>query len=176
MYQLAQLNIARMLKPLDHPIMADFVNNLDRINAIAESSSAACGAQPTTSSSRPITQAAIPWPRNPSPTTPTRGARPESVSLILFFSRFSGQPAKPRMLHGARQCVQPFGVPSKSRQLLEYALRRGQTRIDATHIRKGVVGQDAAARFALAGARFELVSIKRRPAPPPPPEEIDTTD
>ncbi|MEM7312341.1 MAG: DUF3291 domain-containing protein [Planctomycetota bacterium] len=35
-YQLAQLNIARFMKPADHPDNADFVNNLDRVNAIAE--------------------------------------------------------------------------------------------------------------------------------------------
>lgn len=33
---IAQLNIARMLAPATSPIMADFVNNLDRINAIAD--------------------------------------------------------------------------------------------------------------------------------------------
>jgi hypothetical protein len=37
-YELAQLNIARMMQPLDSPGMADFVANLDRINALAESS------------------------------------------------------------------------------------------------------------------------------------------
>ncbi|TGG95067.1 DUF3291 domain-containing protein [Natronospirillum operosum] len=37
-YQLAQLNIARLLAPLDSPQLADFVANLDRINALAESS------------------------------------------------------------------------------------------------------------------------------------------
>src|SRR5262245_13485290 len=37
-YELAQLNIAVMKEPLDSPVMADFVANLDRINAIAESS------------------------------------------------------------------------------------------------------------------------------------------
>ena len=37
-YNLAQLNIARMLAPIDDPIMEDFVNNLDRINALAEKS------------------------------------------------------------------------------------------------------------------------------------------
>ena len=36
-YALAQLNIARMKAPLDSPAMADFVANLDRINALAES-------------------------------------------------------------------------------------------------------------------------------------------
>lgn len=36
-YHLAQLNIAKMKFPLDDPQMADFVNNLDRINGIAES-------------------------------------------------------------------------------------------------------------------------------------------
>ena len=36
-YQLAQLNIARFTKPAEHPDNADFVNNLDRVNAIAES-------------------------------------------------------------------------------------------------------------------------------------------
>jgi len=36
-YHLAQLNIARFIKPAEHPDNADFVNNLDRVNAIAES-------------------------------------------------------------------------------------------------------------------------------------------
>jgi diadenosine tetraphosphate (Ap4A) HIT family hydrolase len=35
-YELAQLNIAAQLHPLDAPEMADFVNNIDRINALAE--------------------------------------------------------------------------------------------------------------------------------------------
>jgi hypothetical protein len=35
-YALAQLNIAQMRTPLDAPEMADFVANLDRINALAE--------------------------------------------------------------------------------------------------------------------------------------------
>jgi hypothetical protein len=37
-YQLAQLNIALMTAPIDSPAMADFVANLDRINALAEHS------------------------------------------------------------------------------------------------------------------------------------------
>ena len=37
-WQLAQLNIARMVAPIDSPPMADFVANLPRINATAESS------------------------------------------------------------------------------------------------------------------------------------------
>lgn len=37
-HELAQLNIAIMRQPLDSPEMADFVNNLDRINALAEQS------------------------------------------------------------------------------------------------------------------------------------------
>ena len=37
-FQLAQVNIARMLAPMDSPIMADFVANLDPINALAEKS------------------------------------------------------------------------------------------------------------------------------------------
>jgi hypothetical protein len=37
-YHLAQLNIAVLKAPLDSPILADFVANLDRINALAESS------------------------------------------------------------------------------------------------------------------------------------------
>ena len=36
-WQLAQLNITEMRGPLDSPAMADFVANLDRINATAES-------------------------------------------------------------------------------------------------------------------------------------------
>ena len=37
-YALAQLNIAQLIEPLDSPRVADFVANLDRINALAESS------------------------------------------------------------------------------------------------------------------------------------------
>ncbi len=37
-YELAQLNIAAMKDPLESRGMADFVSNLDRINALAESS------------------------------------------------------------------------------------------------------------------------------------------
>ena len=37
-YELAQLNVAIMKEPLESPLMADFVANLGRINAIAESS------------------------------------------------------------------------------------------------------------------------------------------
>jgi len=37
-FHLAQLNIGRILAPLDSPVMADFVNNLDKINALAEGS------------------------------------------------------------------------------------------------------------------------------------------
>jgi len=39
---LAELNIAKVLYPLDHPSMADFVNNLDRINHLAETSEGFC--------------------------------------------------------------------------------------------------------------------------------------
>lgn len=35
-YHLAQLNIATFREPMDHPVNADFVNNLDRVNAEAE--------------------------------------------------------------------------------------------------------------------------------------------
>ena len=37
-YQLAQINIAKLVKPIDHPQIADFVNQLDEINALAEQS------------------------------------------------------------------------------------------------------------------------------------------
>jgi hypothetical protein len=37
-YQLAQLNIAKTKEPLESPSMADFVGNLERINALAEQS------------------------------------------------------------------------------------------------------------------------------------------
>jgi Domain of unknown function (DUF3291) len=38
MYSLAQVNIARMLAPLDDPLMAEFVAQLDPINALADTS------------------------------------------------------------------------------------------------------------------------------------------
>jgi hypothetical protein len=37
-YELAQLNIGVLKGPLDSPLLADFVANLDRINAVAEAS------------------------------------------------------------------------------------------------------------------------------------------
>jgi hypothetical protein len=37
-FELAQLNIAILKEPLDSPLLADFVANLERINALAESS------------------------------------------------------------------------------------------------------------------------------------------
>ena len=37
-YHIAQINIARMLVPMDHPIMADFVAQLPPINALADES------------------------------------------------------------------------------------------------------------------------------------------
>jgi len=38
MHQLAQLNVGRLRYPLDDPRMADFVNNLERVNGIADRS------------------------------------------------------------------------------------------------------------------------------------------
>ncbi|QWX84709.1 DUF3291 domain-containing protein [Cellulophaga sp. HaHaR_3_176] len=38
MSYLAQINIAKMVDAIDSPVMADFVNNLDRINQLAENS------------------------------------------------------------------------------------------------------------------------------------------
>jgi len=35
-YNLAQINIAKFILPMEDPINADFINNLDRVNAIAE--------------------------------------------------------------------------------------------------------------------------------------------
>ncbi|HMK31564.1 MAG TPA: DUF3291 domain-containing protein [Terriglobales bacterium] len=37
-YHLAQINIGRIVAPLDDPVMADFVANLEPINALAEAS------------------------------------------------------------------------------------------------------------------------------------------
>lgn len=37
-WHIAQINIGRMAAPLDSPIMAEFMNNLDKINALAEAS------------------------------------------------------------------------------------------------------------------------------------------
>jgi hypothetical protein len=36
-YHLAEINVGRLRAPVDHPMIADFVANLDRINALAES-------------------------------------------------------------------------------------------------------------------------------------------
>ena len=37
-FELAQLNIAYLRAPIESPLLADFVANLDRINALAEAS------------------------------------------------------------------------------------------------------------------------------------------
>ena len=37
-YQLAQLNVGELTAPLDSPELKDFVDNLDRINELAENS------------------------------------------------------------------------------------------------------------------------------------------
>ncbi|GAA4973529.1 DUF3291 domain-containing protein [Algibacter aquimarinus] len=37
-FNLAQVNIAKRLAPMDDPIMQDFVNNVEKINAIADAS------------------------------------------------------------------------------------------------------------------------------------------
>lgn len=37
-YHLAQINIAKMIAPLDSPVMAEFVANLEPINSLAEKS------------------------------------------------------------------------------------------------------------------------------------------
>jgi hypothetical protein len=37
-YELAQLNIGIIKGPMDSPLMADFANNLERINAVADMS------------------------------------------------------------------------------------------------------------------------------------------
>ncbi|KAA5821133.1 DUF3291 domain-containing protein [Algibacter amylolyticus] len=37
-YHLAEVNIAKRLAPMDDPIMQDFVNNVDKMNAIADAS------------------------------------------------------------------------------------------------------------------------------------------
>ena len=37
-YHLAQLNIAKMLADIDDPLMKDFVDNLDIVNGLADSS------------------------------------------------------------------------------------------------------------------------------------------
>lgn len=37
-YQLAEVNIAKRLAPMDDPIMQDFINNVDKMNAIADAS------------------------------------------------------------------------------------------------------------------------------------------
>lgn len=38
MYQIAQLNIAKFIKPADDPVNKGFIDNLDRVNAEAEKS------------------------------------------------------------------------------------------------------------------------------------------
>jgi hypothetical protein len=47
-WHLAQLNVGRVVAPTDSPVLADFMNALDRINALAEASPGlSCGSRAT---------------------------------------------------------------------------------------------------------------------------------
>ena len=46
-WHLAQLNVGRIVAPIDSPQLADFINALDRINALAEASPAAADRRPS---------------------------------------------------------------------------------------------------------------------------------
>ncbi len=62
-FQLAQLNIARLLHPLDHPEIVPFVEALDPINALAEASPGFVWR--LQSSSGNATDLAHPWSNDP---------------------------------------------------------------------------------------------------------------
>lgn len=62
-FELAHFNIARLLQPLDHPQIADFVQNLDPINALAEQSPGFVWRLKTESGN--ATDAVHPWSGDP---------------------------------------------------------------------------------------------------------------
>jgi hypothetical protein len=62
-FQIAQLNVGRLLHPLDHPQIAEFVNGLDEINALAESSAGFVWRFQTESGN--ATDAQHPWSADP---------------------------------------------------------------------------------------------------------------
>jgi hypothetical protein len=62
-FQLAQFNMARLLHPLDHPQIAEFVAGLDRINHLAETSAGFVWRFKTDSGN--ATDAEHPWSADP---------------------------------------------------------------------------------------------------------------
>ena len=62
-FQIAQLNVGRLLHPLDHPQIAEFVNGLDEINALAESATGFVWRFQTESGN--ATDAQHPWSADP---------------------------------------------------------------------------------------------------------------
>ena len=62
-FHIAQLNVGRLLHPLDHPQIAEFVNGLDAINALAERSEGFVWRFQTASGN--ATDAQHPWSEDP---------------------------------------------------------------------------------------------------------------
>ncbi len=62
-FQIAQLNVGRLLHPLDHQQIAEFVNGLDEINALAEGSAGFVWRFQTESGN--ATDAQHPWSADP---------------------------------------------------------------------------------------------------------------
>lgn len=62
-YSLAQLNIGRLLHPIDHPAIQDFVQGLDQINQLAENSPGFVWRLQTASGN--ATDAEHPWSADP---------------------------------------------------------------------------------------------------------------
>jgi hypothetical protein len=62
-FHLAQLNIGRVLHPVEHPVMEEFTENLDRINGLAEQSPGFVWRFQTASGN--ATDAVHPWSDDP---------------------------------------------------------------------------------------------------------------
>ena len=52
-FEIAQLNVGRAVAPLDDAVMADFMNWLDEINALAERSPGSSGGSRATAGTTP---------------------------------------------------------------------------------------------------------------------------
>ena len=52
-WHLAQLNVARLRAPLDDPLIADFVDNLERVNTLGEHSTGYVGGSRPTRATPP---------------------------------------------------------------------------------------------------------------------------
>ena|GEM_PF-2175172 len=81
-FQLAQINIGRLIAPIDDPLIADFVAGLDPINALAEQSPGFIWRLQSEAATRPT------WPTTTTPSSETLEPISQALGLSYLQSRY----------------------------------------------------------------------------------------